>query len=177
MARLQLKKIEKIYPNGFKAVHGVDLEVRDGEFMVFVGPSGCAKSTLLRMIAGLEEPTQGTISLGTTDITYTKPYQRPINTVFQNYALFPHLTIFENIAFGLRRRGIKDVDDCVGTKNPFPFNRLEGDFNPLFSIICIIMGIIITIVSILNGILRLINGIRIPVIKARNTTANCSCRF
>jgi spermidine/putrescine transport system ATP-binding protein len=65
------------------------------------------------MIAGLEEPTQGTISLGATDITYTKPYQRPINTVFQNYALFPHLTIFENIAFGLRRRGIKDVDDAV----------------------------------------------------------------
>jgi spermidine/putrescine transport system ATP-binding protein len=65
------------------------------------------------MIAGLEEPTQGTIALGETDITDTKPYQRPINTVFQNYALFPHLTIFENIAFGLRRRGIKDVDDAV----------------------------------------------------------------
>ncbi|MEN9412849.1 MAG: hypothetical protein RIQ92_1286, partial [Actinomycetota bacterium] len=65
------------------------------------------------MVAGLEEPTKGTISLGNTDITFTKPYQRPINTVFQNYALFPHLTIFENIAFGLRRRGIKDVKEQV----------------------------------------------------------------
>jgi spermidine/putrescine transport system ATP-binding protein len=91
----------------------LSLTIPKGSFFALLGPSGCGKTTTLRMIAGLEEPTQGTISLGVTDITDTKPYQRPINTVFQNYALFPHLTIFENIAFGLRRRGIKDVDEAV----------------------------------------------------------------
>ena len=112
MGHLSLKNIHKSYGDT-AVIKGLDLEIQDGEFLVLVGPSGCGKSTALRMIAGLEEPTHGTISLGSTDITHTKPYQRPINTVFQNYALFPHLTIFENIAFGLRRRGIKDVDDAV----------------------------------------------------------------
>ena len=97
----------------FKAVDNLTLTIPAGSFFALLGPSGCGKTTTLRMVAGLEEPTHGSISLGATDITHTKPYQRPINTVFQNYALFPHLTIFENIAFGLRRRGIKDVDDQV----------------------------------------------------------------
>jgi len=109
---LGLSHLTKSYGD-FTAVNDLSLIIPKGSFFALLGPSGCGKTTTLRMIAGLEEPTQGTISLGTTDITYTKPYQRPINTVFQNYALFPHLTIFENIAFGLRRRGIKDVDDAV----------------------------------------------------------------
>jgi len=106
---LILTRITKEYGD-FKAVDDLSLTIPKGSFFALLGPSGCGKTTTLRMIAGLEEPTIGSIHLGETDITVTKPYQRPINTVFQNYALFPHLTIFENIAFGLRRRGIKDVD-------------------------------------------------------------------
>ncbi|MEI7723133.1 MAG: ABC transporter ATP-binding protein [Actinomycetota bacterium] len=106
---LILTRITKSYGD-FKAVDDLSLTIPKGSFFALLGPSGCGKTTTLRMIAGLEEPTVGSIHLGETDITTTKPYQRPINTVFQNYALFPHLTIFENIAFGLRRRGIKDVD-------------------------------------------------------------------
>ena len=106
---LILTRITKEYGD-FKAVDDLSLTIAKGSFFALLGPSGCGKTTTLRMIAGLEEPTVGSIHLGETDITTTKPYQRPINTVFQNYALFPHLTIFENIAFGLRRRGIKDVD-------------------------------------------------------------------
>jgi spermidine/putrescine transport system ATP-binding protein len=106
---LILTRITKSYGD-FKAVDDLSLTIPKGSFFALLGPSGCGKTTTLRMIAGLEEPTVGSIHLGETDITTTKPYQRPINTVFQNYALFPHLTIFENIAFGLRRRGVKDVD-------------------------------------------------------------------
>ena len=109
---LTLSHVTKSYGD-FTAVNDLSLTIPEGSFFALLGPSGCGKTTTLRMVAGLEEPTAGKISLGNTDITYTKPYQRPINTVFQNYALFPHLTIFENIAFGLRRRGIKDVDDQV----------------------------------------------------------------
>ncbi len=109
---LKLSNITKTYGD-FTAVDDLTLVIPKGSFFALLGPSGCGKTTTLRMIAGLEEPTQGKISLGDTDITDTKPYQRPINTVFQNYALFPHLTIFENIAFGLRRRGIQDIDAAV----------------------------------------------------------------
>jgi spermidine/putrescine transport system ATP-binding protein len=105
---LRLNRISKYYGD-FCAVDDLSLTIPDGSFFALLGPSGCGKTTTLRMIAGLEEPSQGTISIGETDITTQKPYQRNVNTVFQNYALFPHLTIFENIAFGLRRRGIKDV--------------------------------------------------------------------
>lgn len=97
----------------FVAVDDLDLVIPEGSFFALLGPSGCGKTTTLRMVAGLEEPTSGKISIGKTDITYEKPYKRPVNTVFQNYALFPHLSIYENIAFGLRRRGVKDVDDQV----------------------------------------------------------------
>jgi spermidine/putrescine transport system ATP-binding protein len=109
---LRLENVSKSYGD-FTAVNDLSLTIPEGSFFALLGPSGCGKTTTLRMVAGLEEPTKGTISLGNTDITFTKPYQRPINTVFQNYALFPHLTIFENIAFGLRRRGIKDVKEQV----------------------------------------------------------------
>ena len=89
------------------AVDNINLEVLDGEFFSLLGPSGCGKTTTLRMIGGFEEPTSGMIELQGKDVTWLPPYQRNVNTVFQNYALFPHLTIFENIAFGLRRRKVK----------------------------------------------------------------------
>ncbi len=115
MAQLSLNKIEKTYPNGFKAVHGVDLEVRDGEFMVFVGPSGCAKSTLLRMIAGLESITGGELRIGGKLVNALPPKQRGIAMVFQNYALYPHMKVYENLAFGLRLAGTPkaEVDQRV----------------------------------------------------------------
>ncbi|WP_279757294.1 sn-glycerol-3-phosphate ABC transporter ATP-binding protein UgpC [Mitsuaria sp. GD03876] len=105
MARVSLSKVEKVYPNGFKAVHGVDLEVRDGEFMVFVGPSGCAKSTLLRMIAGLESITGGELRIGDRTVNGLPPKQRGIAMVFQNYALYPHMKVYDNLAFGLKLAG------------------------------------------------------------------------
>jgi spermidine/putrescine transport system ATP-binding protein len=91
----------------FIAVDAINLEVRDGEFFSLLGPSGCGKTTTLRMIGGFEEPTSGLIELNGQDVTWLPPYRRNVNTVFQNYALFPHLTIADNIAFGLKRRGVK----------------------------------------------------------------------
>ena len=105
---LKLTNLTKSFGD-FVAVDDLTLTIPAGSFFALLGPSGCGKTTTLRMIAGLEEPTNGKIEIGNTDITDSRPYERPVNTVFQNYALFPHLTIFENIAFGLRRRGIKDV--------------------------------------------------------------------
>jgi len=87
------------------AVDGIDLEVKDGEFFSLLGPSGCGKTTTLRMIGGFEQPTSGLIELAGQDVTWLPPYKRNVNTVFQSYALFPHLTIEENVAFGLRRKG------------------------------------------------------------------------
>jgi spermidine/putrescine transport system ATP-binding protein len=92
------------------AVDHIDLEVRDGEFFSLLGPSGCGKTTTLRMIGGFEAPTSGLIELQGQDVTWLPPYKRNVNTVFQNYALFPHLTIYENVAFGLRRKGVKDPE-------------------------------------------------------------------
>ena len=91
------------------AVDCLSLTIPAGSFFALLGPSGCGKTTTLRMVAGLEEPTSGRIYLGDDDVTDRKAYKRPVNTVFQNYALFPHLNVFDNIAFGLRRRGVKDV--------------------------------------------------------------------
>ena len=102
MAKVTLKGVEKQYPNGFKAVHGIDLEIKDGEFMVFVGPSGCAKSTTLRMVAGLEEITGGEIYIGDKLVNDVAPKDRGIAMVFQNYALYPHMSVYENMAFGLK---------------------------------------------------------------------------
>jgi spermidine/putrescine transport system ATP-binding protein len=89
------------------AVDGLTLEIERGSFFALLGPSGCGKTTTLRMIGGFEEPSSGTIFLGDRDVTGLPPYRRDVNTVFQSYALFPHLTIFENVAFGLRRRGVR----------------------------------------------------------------------
>jgi spermidine/putrescine transport system ATP-binding protein len=96
------------------AVDGLTLGIEENRFFALIGPSGCGKTTTLRMIGGFEDPTSGTIRLHGEDVTGTKPYKRPVNTVFQSYALFPHLSIFENVAFGLRRQGIgEDVDRRV----------------------------------------------------------------
>ncbi|MYV43547.1 polyamine ABC transporter ATP-binding protein [Streptomyces sp. SID1328] len=109
---VRLAGIGKTY-GSFTAVHPLDLTVPQGSFFALLGASGCGKTTTLRMIAGLEEPTSGTVHLGDLDVTGLPPYKRPVNTVFQSYALFPHLDIFENVAFGLRRRGVKSVKKQV----------------------------------------------------------------
>jgi len=106
-ADLQLVGIKKRFP-GFTAIEQLDLTIPAGSFFALLGPSGCGKTTTLRLVAGLEEPTEGSILIGGRDVTKTKPFQRPVNTVFQSYALFPHMTILENVAFGLRRRKIAD---------------------------------------------------------------------
>ena len=104
---LELKGIRKEFP-GFVAVDNLDLHIPAGEFFALLGPSGCGKTTTLRMIAGLESPTAGKILLGGKDITDMKPHERPVNTVFQNYALFPHMSVLENVAFGIRRRKLDE---------------------------------------------------------------------
>jgi spermidine/putrescine transport system ATP-binding protein len=104
---LRLEGVTKTY-DAFTAVQHLDLVIPQGSFFALLGPSGCGKTTTLRMVAGLEQPTAGSIHIGDRDITDTKPYQRGVNTVFQNYALFPHLNVLDNVAFGLRRRGVKD---------------------------------------------------------------------
>ncbi|WP_328384201.1 ABC transporter ATP-binding protein [Streptomyces sp. NBC_00400] len=109
---VRLHGISKTY-GSFTAVHPLDLTVPAGSFFALLGASGCGKTTTLRMIAGLEEPTTGMVELSGEDVTVLPPYKRQVNTVFQNYALFPHLDIYENVAFGLRRRGIKSVKKQV----------------------------------------------------------------
>ena len=115
MSFLDLKNVTKIYPNGTKAVHETSLSIDEGEFMVFVGPSGCGKSTLLRMVAGLEDITEGEITLDGNLINEVDPSERDIAMVFQNYALYPHMNVYNNLAYGLKNRGIdkKDIDQKV----------------------------------------------------------------
>ena len=105
MANIQLQRVVKAFPNGVRAVDGVDLTIEDGEFMVLVGPSGCGKTTLLRCIAGLEEVSDGAIFIGDRDVTDAPAKQRDIAMVFQNYALYPHMSVRKNLAFGLKVRG------------------------------------------------------------------------
>jgi multiple sugar transport system ATP-binding protein len=106
MAQVLLEKVTKIYPGGVKAVDAVDLSIRDQEFIVLVGPSGCGKSTTLRMVAGLEEITGGVIRIGERVVNDVPPKDRDIAMVFQNYALYPHMTVYKNMAFGLKLRGM-----------------------------------------------------------------------
>jgi multiple sugar transport system ATP-binding protein len=115
MAEIAIEAMVKEFPGSVRAVDAVDLTVRDGEFLVLVGPSGCGKTTLLRLIAGLEEPTTGTIAIGGSDVTELAPRHRDIAMVFQNYALYPHMTVRENLAYGLRvrRTGKRDIDRRV----------------------------------------------------------------
>ena len=109
MANLSLKHIYKVYPNGTKAVNDFNMQIADKEFIVFVGPSGCGKSTMLRMVAGLEEISAGELKIGDVVVNDMEPKERNIAMVFQNYALYPHMTIYENIAFGLQMQKIPDI--------------------------------------------------------------------
>lgn len=104
MAQVELEKVTKVYPGGIQAVDSVDLDIKDREFVVLVGPSGCGKSTTLRMVAGLEEMTSGNIKIGGRVVNDVPPKDRDIAMVFQNYALYPHMTVYKNMAFGLKLR-------------------------------------------------------------------------
>jgi spermidine/putrescine transport system ATP-binding protein len=111
-ADLHIVEVTKSFGD-FTAVDNLTLTIPQGSFFALLGPSGCGKTTTLRMVAGLEEPTRGSVLIGDEDITWRKPYQRPVNTVFQSYALFPHMDIFENVAFGLRRTKTPQVKEKV----------------------------------------------------------------
>ena len=115
MASLSLKGIQKIYPNGFHAVKDFNLEIADKEFIIFVGPSGCGKSTTLRMIAGLEEISSGELWIGDKMVNDVEPKDRDIAMVFQNYALYPHMSVYDNMAFGLKLRKVPkaEIDKAV----------------------------------------------------------------
>src|SRR5687768_13470312 len=115
MATIEMKNIVKEYGDGFAAVNDISIDVADGEFMILVGPSGCGKSTLLRMIVGLEDITSGDMVIGGDRVNDLAPRDRNLSMVFQNYALYPHLTVYENIAFPLRlaKMGDKEIDEKV----------------------------------------------------------------
>ena len=110
MASITLEGLKKTYAGNVAAVKGVDLHIQDGEFVVLVGPSGCGKSTLLRMVAGLETITEGTLKIGERVVNQLEPAERDIAMVFQNYALYPHMTVYNNLAYGLKNRGFKKDD-------------------------------------------------------------------
>ena len=118
---IELKNIRKCFDDNFVAVEDFNLEVKKGEFVTFLGPSGCGKTTTLRMIAGFDIPSEGQILLNGKDISKLPPNKRPINTVFQRYALFPHLNIFDNVAFGLKLKTVdvtykNEAGDTIVTK-------------------------------------------------------------
>src|SRR5580693_7223928 len=113
MATVDLEQINKVYSNGFHAVKDLDLDVRDGEFMVLVGPSGCGKTTALRMVAGLEDISSGTLRIGSRPVNDVTPKDRDIAMVFQNYALYPHMTVRDNIGFALKLRKLPKTEITV----------------------------------------------------------------
>src|SRR6476620_4183415 len=115
MAQVAFERVAKVYPDGTRAVSGMSLEIEDGEFMVLVGPSGCGKTTALRMVAGLEEISEGVLSIGDRVVNHVPSPDRDIAMVFQSYALYPHLSVYENIAFGLRLKKMSkaDIDERV----------------------------------------------------------------
>src|SRR5438876_1847651 len=112
VADLPLLRIEGVVKNfgSFRAVDHLSLDIRRGEFFALLGPSGCGKTTLLRMLAGFETPDEGRILLGGEDLVGVPPHRRPVNMMFQSYALFPHLSVFDNVAFGLRQQGLSKPD-------------------------------------------------------------------
>src|SRR5687768_7595674 len=110
MAGVTFEDVSKIYPDGTKAVNDMDLEIQDGEFMVLVGPSGCGKSTALRMVAGLEEISEGVLRIGDRVVNHVAPRDRDIAMVFQSYALYPHLSVYDNIAFGLKLKKLPKAE-------------------------------------------------------------------
>jgi sn-glycerol 3-phosphate transport system ATP-binding protein len=123
MAEVEYRRVSKRYPNGVVALHELDLSVGEGEFVILVGPSGCGKSTALRMLAGLDRPTSGDIRINHTSVTRRAPGDRDIAMVFQNYALYPHMSVYNNLAYGLKqrntprdeiRRRVKEIGDILG---------------------------------------------------------------
>ncbi|MBR2263628.1 MAG: ATP-binding cassette domain-containing protein, partial [Firmicutes bacterium] len=122
---IELKHISRIF-DGFAALSDFNLEVKRGEFVTFLGPSGCGKTTTLRMIAGFDMPTEGVILLNGKDISKLPPNQRPINTVFQRYALFPHMNIFDNISFGLKQKKMPKEEIKKKVKKVLELVDLEG---------------------------------------------------
>ncbi|WP_293865369.1 ABC transporter ATP-binding protein [Steroidobacter sp.] len=123
MAAVKLKAVRKVYSNGHVGVEGASFDIADGELLVLVGPSGCGKSTLLRLIAGLEEATAGSIHIGDVDVTHLEPRDRDIAMVFQSYALYPHMTVRENLGFGLKLRGHTEAE--VASRVQEAADRLE----------------------------------------------------
>ena len=121
MGAIDIKSAGKIYPNGTRALEDVSITINDGEFVVLVGPSGCGKTTLLRMVAGLEDITEGEIAIGDKTVNEVAPKDRDIAMVFQNYALYPHMSVFDNMAFSLKLRKLpkneieKKVKDAAKT--------------------------------------------------------------
>lgn len=110
MAGIELRDVRKVYAGNVEAVKGVSLDIPDGEFVVLVGPSGCGKSTLLRMVAGLEAISSGTITIGDRVVNDLEPAQRDIAMVFQNYALYPHMSVAQNMGYGLRIKGLPKAE-------------------------------------------------------------------
>jgi len=126
VAAVKLKAVRKVYSNGHVGVDSATFDIADGELLVLVGPSGCGKSTLLRLIAGLEEATAGSIHIGDVDVTYLEPRDRDIAMVFQSYALYPHMTVRENLGFGLKLRGHSEADVAERVKDAADRLELES---------------------------------------------------
>jgi len=126
MAAVEIRGLSTVYPNGVRAVDGLDLSVGDGEFFALLGPSGCGKTTLLRTIAGLEQASGGSIRVGARDVTRLEPGKRRVAMVFQDYALFPHMTVTENVAYPLRVRGVSRAERSAVAERTTGSLSLEG---------------------------------------------------
>src|SRR5438552_16834525 len=131
MAQVEFERVSKVYADGTRAVNDVNLDVRDGEFMVHVGPSGCGKTTALRMVAGLEDISEGAVRIGDRIVNHVPSRDRDIAMVFQSYAVYQHLSVYENIAFGLRLKKVpkkeieRRVSDAALTPRLEPFRKRE----------------------------------------------------